>query len=92
MTQTWLAVTIFVEFILLWYIILKFTYVQPSATTDFISFVTTCYLFQSYWSSSGISIHYFKTLSLYIYIYIYIYEMSQIVQVSSFKLPITLKQ
>jgi len=33
---------------------LKLAYVLPSATINFISFVNTCYMFLSYWLSSGI--------------------------------------
>ena len=38
--------TIFVEFILFWYTILKIVELIQSATTNFISFVNTCYMFR----------------------------------------------
>jgi len=36
------------------YIILKLTHLLPSATTNFISPFNKCYMWWSYWLSSGI--------------------------------------
>ena len=46
--------SIFVQFNLLWYIILNLAYTLPSTMTNFISHVNTCYMFRFYWPSSGI--------------------------------------
>jgi hypothetical protein len=40
---------VFVEFIPLWYVISKVTYLLPSARTKFICFVNICYMFWLCW-------------------------------------------
>ena len=52
---------LFVQFIQLWYIILQFDMPAASTTANFISLVNACYMFRSYWPSSGIYLDDFNT-------------------------------
>jgi hypothetical protein len=76
----------FYKIILLWYIILNLTCVLLSATTNFISPVSTCYMFRSYWPSSG-----FKCMILELKIK-FTYTVFQILRSHKLYKPVSLCQ